>query len=314
MINTSTPFFDWLMDMLRAIAEIRTPFLDKFMNIISMLGQETIFMLFALVIFYCVSKREGYKYLFAFNFGVLINQFLKLFFRIPRPWIIDSDFEIVELAREGASGWSFPSTHAMSAPMLYGGVAMQFKKRRHYIAAGIFVLLVAFSRMYLGVHTLLDVGVGLILGTLILIFSSKLFDKYGGSVTFINLALGISTAFTLVLVIVSAASDSQADAYAGSLKNACALFGMAFGVFCGNLVERKFINFDTKSVWWVNIIKVGLGFGILLGLRAALKPLFALITDSPFIDIARYAVIGFVSVGVYPACFKLLNALSVKKS
>lgn len=87
------------MKVLYALESIRTPWLDTVMAAITHLGEETVFMVAALFVFWCVSKRHGY-YLLAIGFaGTVLNQFLKLLFRIPRPWVLDSDFTIVESAR-----------------------------------------------------------------------------------------------------------------------------------------------------------------------------------------------------------------------
>ena len=42
-------------------------------------------MVAAILIFWCVSKEEGYYLLLIVFFGTVVNQFLKLLFRIPRP-------------------------------------------------------------------------------------------------------------------------------------------------------------------------------------------------------------------------------------
>ena len=54
-----TPFMEWNLNCLRAIAELRTPLLDTLMQGVTELGGETLFMLFMLVIFWCVDKKKG---------------------------------------------------------------------------------------------------------------------------------------------------------------------------------------------------------------------------------------------------------------
>ena len=80
---------DFLMDMLRAIAEIRNPALDFFFETVTHLGEETVFLVISIIFFWCIDKREGYFILLTGLFGTLINQTAKLAFRIPRPWVID---------------------------------------------------------------------------------------------------------------------------------------------------------------------------------------------------------------------------------
>ena len=103
------------MSFLYWLESIRCPFLDAVMQAFTCFGEELAFLLLALTIFWCVSKEEGYYLLFVGFFGTVLNQFLKLLCRIPRPWVRDPDFTIVESARSGAGGYSFPSGHTQNA-------------------------------------------------------------------------------------------------------------------------------------------------------------------------------------------------------
>ena len=149
------------MEFLRVLESIRTPVMNVLMQLVTYCGEETVFMVTALVIFWCISKREGYYILSVGFIGTILSQFLKLLYRIPRPWVLDSDFTIVESARSGASGYSFPSGHTQNAVGTFGGIARWTRHKGLRWAMIVLALLVSFSRMYLGVHTPLDVGVGL---------------------------------------------------------------------------------------------------------------------------------------------------------
>lgn len=92
------------MNLLYALESVRTPFWDAVFSAVTHLGEETVFMVAAILIFWCVSKQEGYYLLLMGFFGTVVNQFLKLLFRIPRPWVRDPDFTIVESARAQATG------------------------------------------------------------------------------------------------------------------------------------------------------------------------------------------------------------------
>ena len=117
-----TPFMEWNLNCLRAIAELRTPLLDTLMQGVTELGGETLFMLFMLVVFWCVDKNKGYFLMLLCFTGTAVNQMLKITFCIPRPWVLDPSFEIVESARAGATGFSFPSGHTQNAVAAYGGM------------------------------------------------------------------------------------------------------------------------------------------------------------------------------------------------
>ena len=111
------------MNLLYALERLRTPFWDAVFSAVTHLGEETVFMVAAILIFWCVSKQEGYYLLLMGFFGTVVNQFLKLLFRIPRPWVRDPDFTIVESARAQATGYSFPSGHTQNAVATFGGIA-----------------------------------------------------------------------------------------------------------------------------------------------------------------------------------------------
>ena len=117
------------MEFLRLLVNLRTPFLDALFGTITYLGDETLFMIVAMVFFWCVEKRKGYFLLFTGFCGTLINQFLKMLFCVPRPWLIDPSFPIVENARAAATGYSFPSGHTQNITGTFGGIA-RFTGRR----------------------------------------------------------------------------------------------------------------------------------------------------------------------------------------
>ncbi|MBP3388873.1 MAG: hypothetical protein J6K98_03260, partial [Clostridia bacterium] len=78
------------------------------MSLITRLGEETVFLAVAIAVFWCVNKYEGYYLMSVGLVGTVINQFMKIIFRIARPWVLDPEFTIVESAREAATGYSFP--------------------------------------------------------------------------------------------------------------------------------------------------------------------------------------------------------------
>ena len=157
------------MEILRFLEGIRNPFLDSFFSLVTHLGEETFFIVLGIVFFWCVNKKEGYYILSVGFIGTILNQFLKLLFRIPRPWVKDENFTIVESARSEATGYSFPSGHTQSSVGVFGPIARYEKAKWLRIICVALCVLVPLSRLYLGVHTPLDVGVSLVIA-LILIF------------------------------------------------------------------------------------------------------------------------------------------------
>ena len=117
------------MQLLYWLESIRNPFLDAFFSSITHLGSETLFIVLAIVMFWCVNKRSGYYLMTVGFFGTLVNQFLKILCRVPRPWVKDPDFTIVEEAREAATGYSFPSGHTQTSVGAYSALGLWNKQK-----------------------------------------------------------------------------------------------------------------------------------------------------------------------------------------
>ena len=148
------------MQVLYFLESIRIPVLDSFMLLITKLGEETAFLVTALIVVGCVDKRKGYYLLSVGFLGTMANQFLKITCRIPRPWVLDENFNILELAREAAAGYSFPSGHSQNAAGTFGAIAVFTGNRAVRWLCIAVCILVPLSRMYIGVHTPADVLVG----------------------------------------------------------------------------------------------------------------------------------------------------------
>ena len=82
----------------------------------------------------------------------MLNQFLKLLCRVPRPWVMDPEFTIVESARADATGYSFPSGHTQNSVGTFGVLGRCARRTWVRILCGILMILVPFSRMYLRPH------------------------------------------------------------------------------------------------------------------------------------------------------------------
>ena len=295
------------MEVLYALESIRVPWLDTVMAAITHLGEETVFMVAALFVFWCVSKRHGY-YLLAIGFaGTVLNQFLKLLFRIPRPWVLDSDFTIVESARAQATGYSFPSGHSQNAIGTFGGIA-RFTRRKWVRAAAIVAaVLVPLSRMYLGVHTPLDVGVAAVIAVALVFALYPLMERsdsrHGvmGAVLAVMLALAVG--YLLFVSLYPFPADVDAANLASGVENAWKLLGATVGMLVGWWLDVRFIHFDTRAVWYVQLIKLVGGLALLLGIRAALKAPLAAALGAGAGGAVRYGVMVLFAAAVWPMVF-----------
>ena len=295
------------MEVLYALESIRVPWLDTAMAAITHLGEETVFMVAALFVFWCVSKRHGY-YLLAIGFaGTVLNQFLKLLFRIPRPWVLDSDFTIVESARAQATGYSFPSGHSQNAIGTFGGIARFTRRKWVRVAAIVVAVLVPLSRMYLGVHTPLDVGVAAVIAVALVFALYPLMERsdsqHGvmGAVLAVMLALAVG--YLLFVSLYPFPADVDAANLAHGVENAWKLLGATVGMLVGWWLDVRFIHFDTRAVWYVQLIKLVGGLALLLGIRAALKAPLAAALGAGAGGAVRYGVMVLFAAAVWPMVF-----------
>ena len=295
------------MRVLYALESIRAPWLDTVMAAITHLGEETVFMVAALFVFWCVSKRHGY-YLLAIGFaGTVLNQFLKLLFRIPRPWVLDSNFTIVESARAQATGYSFPSGHTQNAVGTFGGIARFTRRKWVRVAAIVVAVLVPLSRMYLGVHTPLDVGVAAVIAVVLVFALYPLMERSDsqhsvmGAVLAVMLALAVG--YLLFVSLYPFPADVDAANLASGVENAWKLLGATVGMLVGWWLDVRFIHFDTRAVWSVQLIKLAGGIALLLGIRAALKAPLAAALGAGAGGAVRYGVMVLFAAAVWPMVF-----------
>lgn len=305
------------MELLYALESIRTPFLNKLMALFTNLGGETVFIAAAIIVFWCVSKKCGY-YMMTVGFaGTIINQFLKLWFRIPRPWVKDPNFSIVESARADATGYSFPSGHTQNAFATLGAPATYTKNKILKFVLYFLILVVAFSRMYVGVHTPLDVSVSFCIGLLLMIVVYPIFrdmDERPDQIYMLFLLFIImALAFVLFVELYKFPADVDPVNLAEGTKNAYMILFCAIGLMLVFHIDRKRIQFTTDAVWWAQIIKIVVGLGITLAIKSALKaPLLSLCGGHAIAHGIRYfAVILFAGL-IWPLTFKWFSKLGRK--
>lgn len=300
------------MDILYALEKIRTPFWNGVMSAVTQLGGEVVFIVAAVVVFWCVSKWEGY-YLMTIAFcGTVLNQFLKLICRVPRPWVRDPNFTIVESARAEATGYSFPSGHTQNAIGLFGGMARWGGRRWVRLGLTALALVIAFSRMYLGVHTPADVGVSLVLAAALVLGLYPLMRRAQEKPRYMGYVLAamlvVSGAFVVFVEAYGFSADTDAENLASGIGNAWKMLGAVAGMTLAWLLDRRYIHFETQAVWWVQVIKVAVGMALLLVIKSGLKaPLLALLGHEGLAGGVRYFLLVLVAGAVWPLVFRPMS-------
>lgn len=297
------------MGFLYALESIRCPILDSFFSALTYLGSEWLFIAAAVVVLWCYNKRDGYYLLAAGLIGTVVNQFLKIVCQVPRPWVRDPKFSIVESARADAGGYSFPSGHSQNVTVVGGCIARTVKKTWVRLVSIVLIVLVCFSRMYLGVHTPADVSVGFGCALLLVFGLYPLFRRSEEKPWIITAVFGFAALLSVGAVVYVElypwAADVDAENLAEAVKNSYTMLGCAVGVLVGQPLERRYVKFDTRAPWWGQLIKCVAGVGLVLGVKAALKaPLLALFHGSEAATAVRYFIVVLIALVLWPMTFK----------
>ena len=158
------------------IEPLRNPILTPFFEAITLMGYPVFLILFISFGYYYWSPSRFTRIAMMLFISGIINSFLKDYFQDPRPAI-----EFMLDPKVGTS-YGLPSGHAQIAVTLWGLLAYELKDKWISLGALVLILLICFSRLYLGVHDIEDITLGLLVGSLILaiwhlVISSNLFQK-----------------------------------------------------------------------------------------------------------------------------------------
>lgn len=291
--------FSFEIDILRAIEGIRCDFLTSFFETVTMLGEETLLVLFMTVIYFVFDKKLAQRVFFITVASLSVNGIIKNFVKLPRPWISG---DITCVRPDTATGYSFPSGHTQNVTTWSAAFAIKLKKSWMYILSSVFSLLVAFSRLYLGAHYPSDIAAGLVLGILIAFAGSVLYEKTENK----NLLYGIVTLlFTPFAILFLCDADLQ---YADFYK----LYGLFSGFFLAVMFEEKYVGLDCNQNVWKKILRVVVGITVALAIKEGLKTAFGTLDVSSValllvFDFVRYFAIAVVELGVCPYVFKKVN-------
>lgn len=322
-MNAVADFFR--LGFIRMLSEIRNPFFDFFFSTVTRLGEEFLFMAVALAVFWCGNKKRGYFLLITGFLGTVVNQVLKITFRVRRPWQLDPSFEPVASAKPAATGYSMPSGHTQVGSTLYGGIAITAKRRVTRILGVAAVLLIAFSRLYLGVHTLADVTMSLGIGIMILCVFDVIFsyvDRNPRVLYAVSLCMILCGLANVIYAECAPPPQSlnpteyaqEAIHLADAAKNAWSLFGAALAFPLILFFDEKYIRFDGRAPLFWQIGKVAVGLLLLLGVKEGLKvPMDFLCGDLLFKHAIRYFLTVCVAGIFYPWLFRFIPKKEASK-
>jgi membrane-associated phospholipid phosphatase len=290
----------WGYQVLLRIEEIRSGGLTLFFSVITDLGSSIGYLVILSLVYWCVSKYAGLALAYCSFFSATFNVGLKQLWAIPRPGDAALDGLLdqagiqrrVTPLREPTQG-SFPSQHAQGAAVTWGYVAHLLNagpKRRRWawMAAIILAALIAFSRLYLGVHLPQDVIAGLAIGAIYL--AVWLWAEPRARRWLARLGVGWQYALALLLPLATLAVLPGADM--------AAAVGAAAGMGIGAVLERQTIDFSVTGKGTKRALRGALGLALVLVTYAGLRALFGLVHLDGIAELAWralcYALLGLV--------------------
>ena len=256
--------------------------LAAFFAKMTFLGELTTALFIMAAIYWCIDKELGTYLLMGFSGNRLVNGVLKVTVCAYRPWIRDPAIVPHGDAITTATGYSFPSGHTMNAATVFGGGAVRkdFPARLR-IMLGLMVVLVAFSRNFLGVHTPQDVLVGMIAGTLVMYLTYRLMTWLGDHpekstlVCVIGLVLAAAVALYAGLKSYPQDYDSAGKLIVDGAKMANDTFkGVGCSAFLvGWILERRFVRFSTDIPLTAKLTRLTYGLVSYYAVSLILVPL-----------------------------------------
>lgn len=243
--------------------------LVQFMLKMSFLGEMSTVLAIMALIYWCVNKDYGKYFLMGWSGNRIVNGLLKVTACTYRPWIRDTRIIPDSEAIASATGYSFPSGHSMNAASLFGGGAVRKELSKALrIILGVILALIAFSRIYFGVHTPQDILVGTGVGLLVMWLTVRLIAWVEKHPEKELLVMGIGIAVAVAVAVFATVKPYPADYNeAGELlvdgaKMANDTYkgvGWCIGFLTGWILEKRYINFSTDVPMMTRITRLTIG-------------------------------------------------------
>ena len=286
------------MDFLLFLQENQNELLTTFFEAITKLADKTLIIAVVCYLYWCCNKKTAQKIAVGYFFSGLAIQMMKVIFRIPRPWILDSRIQPTEEMKETATGYSFPSGHTQTATSFCYSLLDVVKKNWIKVILIVFPFLMMFSRMYVLVHSPLDVSVSFIVTAIIVLLSMRYLNKnHDEHLKNLSIVMLVGSIIGMIYAYYIVYFDGVSyELAADTVKMMGAILGFALGC----LLEMKYLNFKPRSVLKRNIVIVVIGLIGTIALQSGLK---LILPSHMFVDFLRYFLAIFWIIYIYPCLF-----------
>ena len=286
--------FAFELQFLKWLESIRTGFFTTLFEGITILGEETLVILFVVALWFAVDSRLAQKVFFVTICSTGLNGIVKNLAKVPRPF----DKGVLPVRKETATGFSFPSGHTQSFSTWSTLFAIEYKKKWLTALVAVLIPLVAFSRLYLGVHYPTDVIVGAALGVGMAFLGDYLFERVKDVKKLYLAVLLIFAPFIVYFLIVAH------ERFAGFFK----AFGMLGGLTLIAFLQEKSKPLSYDVPWWKKLLRIVIGVALAFALKEGLK-IFE--TGGVHVDLVldtlRYFVVVFAVGYLCPLLFQKIK-------
>ncbi len=261
------------------------PQLHGFMSAVSAMGEEEFFLVVLPAIYWSIDKRLGRQLGYFFLLSALINNILKNLIRQPRPFWLEP-----AVKRNDVEGYGMPSGHVQNATVVFMLVAAHFRRAWAWLVVLLYILLMAISRIYLGVHFIQDTVTGFLVGLIILglfvVWQIKLLDRFNRQILGRRLLVILFAPLILAVVYISGlliigapnmnvpwasfVPAAELDGYKVIVSSLAGLFGFGIGI----IMESSRIRFRADGPAWQRVARYLLGIVVALGIWAGLRAVF----------------------------------------
>ena len=149
---------------------------------------------------------------------------------------------------------------------------------------------------------------------LIFVIKPVIFSKDG---KYIPLLMGIMTllavAFLCFVEFYPFPADVDAHNLESGLKNAYTLIGSLVGLIIVYYVDKKWLDFPVKAIWWAQLLKIAIGLGLVLAVKSGMKTPLNMIFGESVGRAARYFLMVIVAGIVWPLSFRWFAKLGNKE-
>lgn len=284
----------WGLEIIKAIQQIHGPVLDNIMQVITFFGSEDFYVLLLPALVWSIDYQVGIRLGVILLFSSYLNTDIKDLLQQARPFTLDPNVKLSE-----ADGYSLPSGHAQSATVVWGSLGLWVRKTWFWAVAIGLIILVGFSRVYLGVHFPTDVLAGWAIGAALLVIFfitlPTIQDKLAKLNSLAKLLIALGAPVILVLLYPA--------------KDIIATMATLSGIGVGLALAPRYFSFSARGTWGQRILRLIIGIlivvGLFLGLRSVLPA-----EGEPFylaLRFVRYWLVGLWVVLGGPWLFRLMK-------